>query len=92
MPVIRMSYLDLSPEQRKSGAKPVKERIKASLSQPDLAPDQMKQLHERLMKIEKWEKGVLERPAAHDNPPPVEEKKISPQFVQKLKDLHTPKS
>jgi hypothetical protein len=88
MPIVRMSYLDLSPEQRRAGAKVVKERLRASLSNPNLTPEQLQQLQGQLQKIELWEKGALERPSL-TNSPLVE--KIDPQFVQKLNDLCAPK-
>ena len=87
MPVIRMNYLDLSPEQRKEGAKPVKDRIKATLASPGLAPDQIQHLHNQLNTIDQWEKGAIKVPDSKDTPPT--EEKVNPLFVQKLKELAT---
>jgi len=85
MSVIRMSYLDLSPEQRKKGAKAVKDRIQASLSNPDLAPEQIQQLHNQLKKIDLWERGAAERPSFGKLPPVSEA--VNPALIEKVKEL-----
>jgi len=59
MPLIRRSYLDLSPEQRREGAKAVKARITAALGSPGLTPDQTRQLQGQMHKIAMWESGTL---------------------------------
>jgi len=59
MPLIRRSYLDLSPEQRREGAKVVRARITAALGSPGLAPDQIRQLQEQMHKISMWEAGTV---------------------------------
>jgi hypothetical protein len=86
MPVIRMNYLELSPEQRREGAKTVRDRLKASLSNPNLTPDQQAQLHGQLRKVDLWEKGALTRPAVAEKLAHVEES-AKPEFVQRLKNL-----
>lgn len=88
MSVIRLNYLDLSPEQRRAGAKAIKERIKASISNPDLTADQLEQLRKQLQRIEQWEAGVLEVKPVADVLPSVSTE-VNPQFIQKLKELGT---
>jgi len=57
--IIRQNYLNLSPDLRKEGARLVRERIKATLSDPNLSQEQKQQLKERLHKLSAWEGGTL---------------------------------
>jgi hypothetical protein len=59
MPLIHRSYLDLSIEQRKAGAKVVRARLRAALGNPSLTPAQIKQLQDQVLKINMWEAGTL---------------------------------
>ena len=79
MPLIRRSYRDLSPEQRKEGAKVVRARITAALGSPGLAPDQTRQLQEQMHKISVWEAGTLGQASTPVDPGILEK------FAQKFK-------
>jgi len=59
MPAIRLNYLDLSPEQRRDGAKAVRARLQATLANPSLSQEQTKQLKGQVQKIDAWEAGTL---------------------------------
>lgn len=59
MPIIRRSYLDLSPERRKEGARVARARLRGALGNPLLAPEQLKQLQAQMAKLDKWEAGTL---------------------------------
>jgi hypothetical protein len=59
MPLIRRSYLDLSLEQRRGGAKAAKARLKAAMANPSLTSEQAQQLRAELQKIQAWESGTL---------------------------------
>lgn len=62
--LIQRSYLDLSAESRRAGAKSVRDHLRASLRSPNLTPTQRDQIQVQLRKIQAWEAGTL-----HQTPP-----------------------
>ena len=70
MGIKHLTYLDLTPEQRREGAKIVKGRLKGALSQPGLDADQRAQLVGQMKHIARWEKGQLPLAATPADPPP----------------------
>jgi len=59
MPLIRKNYLELTPEQRREGARQVRARIQSALSNPMLTAEQAQQLQLQLRSIDQWEAGLL---------------------------------
>lgn len=60
MAVKHLSYLDLTPEQRREGAQKGRERIQAMLMSPLLTGDQIAALHQQLDRLDQWEQGKIE--------------------------------
>lgn len=60
MAIKTLSYLDLTPEQRRNGAKQARERLRSLAGNPFLTEDQRTQLQEQLRKLDLWEHGKLE--------------------------------
>lgn len=61
----RITYLDLTEEQRREGAARSRAQIKALLSNPALTADQRKALQDRLAHLRLWEAGKLPGPTNH---------------------------
>lgn len=59
MTIIKRSYLDLSPERRREGAKAVRDRLRAALGDPGLSPEATRMLQAQMLKIDLWEAGAL---------------------------------
>lgn len=55
----RVTYLDLTPEQRREGSVKARTRLKALLSNPMLTPDQRAALRVRMDELRLWEAGTL---------------------------------
>jgi hypothetical protein len=60
MAVGHLTYKDLTPEQRREGAKAQREQLRQLMANPFLASEQLQALSERLAHIDKWEMGHLE--------------------------------
>ena len=60
MAIKTMSYLELTPEQRRFGAKAMKDRLRASLANASLTPEQQKQVSAQIAHLDKWERGLIE--------------------------------
>jgi hypothetical protein len=60
MGIRHLTYLDLSPEQRKEGAKAAREQLRQAVANPFLSPEQQSALADRRDHIDKWEKGHLD--------------------------------
>jgi hypothetical protein len=52
-----MTYLDLTPEQRKKGASVARERLRGVLANPFLTEEQRLHVHDEMHRLDKWEKG-----------------------------------
>jgi hypothetical protein len=59
MAVGHVTYLDLSPEQRRQAAKAVREKVRAALANPFLTNEQKSALTYQLERITHWEHGRL---------------------------------
>jgi hypothetical protein len=59
--LIRKTYLDLSPGQRRQAAKAAKARYQGVLSDPGivLTPEQRADIQARLRHLARWEAGTL---------------------------------
>ena len=68
MGIQQMSYRDLTTEQRQSGAKKARERIRAAMLNPALTPDQSAYLKAQMVKINRWEACELD--SGSEDPPP----------------------
>lgn len=69
--LIQRSYLDLSAENRRAGAKSVRDQLRASLRNPSLTSAQRDQIQVQLKKIQAWEAGTLHHaPASHGGDDP----------------------
>jgi hypothetical protein len=55
-----LSYLDLTPQQRRDGAKAARERLRQYMANPFLTPEQHEQLAAQMARIDQWEAGSLE--------------------------------
>ncbi len=62
MAVKRITYLDLSPEQRRKGAEQARLRLRGVLANPFLPAEQVRQVHQQLEHLDQWEKGQLQLP------------------------------
>ena len=60
MAIKTLSYLDLTPEQRRTGSKAARERLRSLASNPFLTNEQKEQLSEQMRKLDLWEHGKLE--------------------------------
>ena len=54
-----ISYLDLTPEQRRDGARTARERLRSLSANPFLTPDQHAQIAEQMVRLDHWEAGTL---------------------------------
>ena len=68
-----LSYLDLTPEQRRKGADSARKRVMGMMSTPFLTGDQKMALQEQMNQIDRWERGELHtltpptrEPVSHD--------------------------
>lgn len=61
----RITYLDLTPEQRREGAARARARLKTLLANPSLTPDQRAALRSRLDELRMWEAGELHKSREH---------------------------
>ena len=68
MGIRRLSYKDLTPEQRRDGAAKARERLRGTMMSPALTPDQQAYLTAEMAKIDAWERCELE--CADEDPPP----------------------
>lgn len=59
MAIGKLTYLDLTPEQRREGAKAARERIRNAQMSPALDISQQAYLKAEAEKIDAWEKGKL---------------------------------
>jgi hypothetical protein len=59
MTIKHISYLELTPEQRRKGAADARKRITGMMSTPFLTGDQHLALQAQLKSIDQWEKGEL---------------------------------
>jgi len=55
----RVTYLDLTPEQRREGAAKARSKLKALLANPMLTADQRAALRIRVDELRLWEAGTL---------------------------------
>lgn len=62
MAIQHLTYLDLTPEQRREGAKRARDQLRSLLQNPMLTPEQLTALSDRMVHIDNWEKGALEIP------------------------------
>lgn len=60
MAIRHLTYLDLTPEQRREGAKGAREQLRQAAASPYLTLEQRAAINERTELIHKWEKGDLE--------------------------------
>ena len=56
MTVRHYTHSELSPDQRARGAREARQKLHAFLGMP-LAPEQVKQVHEKLAELAVWEQG-----------------------------------
>jgi hypothetical protein len=59
MAVRTLTYRDLTAEQRRRGAKTVRERLMGVLSQPFITDDQRKAIYEKFNRLDHWERLAL---------------------------------
>jgi hypothetical protein len=64
MAIKTISYLALTPEQRREGARVARERLRSLSFSPFLTEDQHAQLREQMVRLDAWEAGTLEAPLA----------------------------
>jgi hypothetical protein len=57
--LIRRSYLDLSPDLKRSSARAVRERLRGALASPGLTKPQQDLIQRELTKLRAWEGGTL---------------------------------
>ena len=55
----RVTYLDLTEEQRREGAARAKARLKAMLANPALTEEQRVSLQDQMTRLRMWEAGTL---------------------------------
>lgn len=74
MAIRTLSYKDLSPEQRREGAKKARERIQGALLNPSLTTDQLAYLKTQMARVDQWERCELNcgHDHDHDDPPPTQ--------------------
>jgi hypothetical protein len=59
MAIQHVTYLDLTPEQRRDAAKTARTRLQTMISNPFLQPDQVKYLHDQMERLVQWERGEV---------------------------------
>jgi len=59
MGIKTLTYLDLTPEQRRSGAKAAKDRLRSAMMNPMLTDEQRKGLQDQVAHLEKWARGLI---------------------------------
>lgn len=59
MAIRALSYLDLTPAQRKVAADRVRGRLQALLADPLLAPEQKYVIQQQVERVDAWEAGTL---------------------------------
>jgi hypothetical protein len=64
MAIKHITYLDLTPEQRRQGAGEARTRLQGHLAHPFLTPGQRAQVAEEFARIGAWEHGRI--PVAHE--------------------------
>lgn len=69
MAIGKLTYLDLTPEQRREGAKAARERIRNAQMSPALDATQQAYLRSEAEKINAWEKCKLDCAEQHDPKP-----------------------
>lgn len=57
MAIKHLTVGDLTDEQRKEGADKARDRLRALLANPFITPEQVTQVHEKLLSIDRWERG-----------------------------------
>ncbi len=62
MAIKTISYLELTPEQRREGARLARERLRVLSANPFLTEDQHAQLRDQMLRLDAWEAGTLEAP------------------------------
>ena len=67
MAVRTLSYLDLTPAQRRKGAGVARDRLRSLMGNPFLTADQKAHLQNEMHRLDLWEKGTLDP----SNPPKV---------------------
>lgn len=68
MGVKHMTYLDLSPEQRREAANEARARLQTHLSNPTLSVEQQAVIMKQLTDLDRWEAGTIPiggTPTAH---------------------------
>lgn len=63
MAIKHMTYLDLTPAQRKEGADQARAKLQGLLTNPWLTPEQRTQVGEQIARVGDWEQGRL--PVVH---------------------------
>lgn len=59
MAIKTISYLDLTPEQRREGARTARARLRALAANPFLNDDQRKQIADQMAHLDRWEFGKV---------------------------------
>lgn len=59
MAIKTLSYLDLTPEQRRDGARTARERLRSLSANPFLTAEQHAQIAEQMVHLDHWEAGKL---------------------------------
>ena len=59
MSIKTTSYLDLTPEQRREGARTAREQLRALADNPFLTAEQRGQIVDRLAHLDRWEAGMI---------------------------------
>lgn len=70
MAIRHLTYLDLTDDQRREGAKQARSRIKSALMNPGLTASQKTEFKAQLARINKWAKCELEVCGIPADPPP----------------------
>jgi hypothetical protein len=60
MAIHTLSYLSISPDQRKASADVARQRLRDRMSDPLLTSEQLERLYAELMKLDQWEAGQAE--------------------------------
>ena len=59
MAIKLLTYLDLTPEQRKKAASAARGQLQAAAANPFLAADQRKAIVGQMARLSQWEQGTL---------------------------------
>lgn len=88
MAVRTFSYRDLTPEQRRVGAQKQREKLLSFLGHPFVTADQVKAIHDKIARLDKWERLELEVPPLASAP--VAQLAAVPEPIAALPPARTP--